>query len=338
MSIFILRNNGIGDLLTTTPLFEALSRGFPGARIIAGVGQWNREVLDHNPFVSEILELKAPWHNLVCRSSPFGIARYLLFSPEVKRLRQRQFDVGIDVLGSPWGSLLMMRAGIPYRLGVRGYAGGHTGVQQFLEYNSTEHVGRFALRFAERLGITVFPSYRPQIYLTPQETALAEASWPRRGSGRLRLVLAPGGGFAAKCWPLSCYSELAARLAADPRLCVRIVGGPREAEAGCQLAQTHPALDNQAGKLKLRMVFAQVATADLVICNSSMAMHVAAAFAKPAVVLLGHYFDSASQHMAQWGYPGLSHILGKEAQYAALATVDEAMAVIYRLLAADGHR
>ncbi|HCR36966.1 MAG TPA: glycosyl transferase, partial [Opitutae bacterium] len=36
--IFVLRNNDIGDLLVSTPIFEALKKAHPEAYIIAGVG------------------------------------------------------------------------------------------------------------------------------------------------------------------------------------------------------------------------------------------------------------------------------------------------------------
>src|SRR5476651_1759607 len=62
-AIFILRNNDIGDLLIITPLFEALKRLFPQAQIIAGIGGWNQEVLRNNPWVDQVLQINAPWHN-----------------------------------------------------------------------------------------------------------------------------------------------------------------------------------------------------------------------------------------------------------------------------------
>ena len=69
------------------------------------------------------------------------------------------------------------------------------------------------------------------------------------------------------------------------------------------------------------------------VCNSSMAMHAAAAFAKPAVVLLGKAFPSAAAHQRQWGYPGLTRCLGREPGGAAeIASTEEAMAVISELL------
>src|SRR3981081_1868208 len=66
--ILVLRNNDIGDLLVVTPLFAALRNRFPNAEIIAGVGSWNRPVLESNPHVTRILEIKAPWHNQFIRN------------------------------------------------------------------------------------------------------------------------------------------------------------------------------------------------------------------------------------------------------------------------------
>jgi ADP-heptose:LPS heptosyltransferase len=178
-SIFVLRNNDIGDLLVVTPLFEALRRRFPQARIIAGVGAWAAPVLERNPHVDEVLTLNAPWHNGQVRPQGLDAAlRYIATSPEVARLAAARCDIGIDVLGSGFGSLLLMRAGIPWRLGVRGYAGGHSAVQQCVEFDPRAHVGRTALRFAELLGATDLPENRPQLFVE------ARAAATRRSAGR----------------------------------------------------------------------------------------------------------------------------------------------------------
>jgi ADP-heptose:LPS heptosyltransferase len=69
----------------------------------------------------------------------------------------------------------------------------------------------------------------------------------------------------------------------------------------------------------------------LVICNSSMAMHVAAAFRRPSVVVLGAHFASASQHQRQWGYPETS-VLGRDDDHAGIFTVEETAAKIFETL------
>jgi len=335
-SIFVLRNNDLGDLLIITPLFEALRRQFPDAHIVAGVGQWNIEILKLNPYISEILPVNAPWHNkFIPKQSLWDALNYIAFSSESEELANRRFDIGIDILGSYFGSLLMMRAGIPYRLGVRGYAGGHSATQQYVEYNDYEQVGRASLRFAELLGATELPECRPQIFLSPSEREAGEHRWSQKGEGsnqQKRIVIGPGGGFVEKCWPLENYATLVKMLTAISNLEVIIVGGKQDREVGRQLAAISPLVRSLAADLTLRETFALVAAADLVVCNSSMLMHAAAAFWIPTVVLLGDCFSSTKQHAAQWGYEGICHIFGKEGERQEIYTPTEVMSIVCKLL------
>lgn len=318
-SIFVLRNNDIGDLLVVTPLFVALRRRFPGAKIIAGIGGWNRDVLRDNPNVDEILPMNAPWHNGQVRPQGLLAAlHYIATSSEVSALAQRQCDIGIDVLGSPLGSLLFLRAGIPWRLGVRGYAGGHSATQQCVPFDEREHVGRAALHFAELLGATELPENRPQIFLP--ETPLSHDA----------IVVAPGGGFPEKCWPLSHFAALLNRLA--PRRIV-IVGAQRDSEAGAFLARDRAHVQDRTGQMSLRETFETIAGARGVICNSSMAMHVAAAFRKPCAVLLGEHFHDTAQHAAQWGYPE-TRVLGRAADHPGIWTPEEVSPILAKMFPA----
>ncbi|HEX6902220.1 MAG TPA: glycosyltransferase family 9 protein [Thermoanaerobaculia bacterium] len=327
-SIFVLRNNDVGDLLVITPLFAALRRLFPAARIAAGVGNWNLDVLRGNPHLSEVLTVNAPWFNKYQEEAgTVGRLAYLR-SAEVEEIAERRFEIGIDVLGSAWGSLLMLRAGIPYRLGVRGYAGGHSAVQAAVRFDPAEHVGRSALRFAELLGATELPPCRPQVFLTEEEREEAGRWWATGGGGR-RLVIAPGGGLAAKRWPAESFAALAAGLADVPRLSVLVLGGPGEEELAARVAAALPGARAFPEPPGLRRVFALLSHADLVVCNSSMPLHAAAAFGKPAVALLGESFPSARLHQAQWGYPGLSRSLGKEpGERAGVYTPAEALNIV----------
>jgi len=317
-SIFVLRNNDIGDLLVVTPLFAALRSTFPEARIIAGVSTWNFDVLRDNPHVDEVLPLNAPWHNGQIR--PQGLAaalRYIACSKEAASLARQNCDIGVDVLGSPQGSLLLMRARIPWRLGVRGYAGGDAAAQQCVDYDEDEHVGRAALRFAELLGAKELPENRPQIYL------------PAAPAEHGAIVVAPGGGFAEKCWPLENFAALLDRLAPHR---VIVIGGKRDRAAGAHLAAGRAHVEDDTARFSLCETFALIAGARAVICNSSMAMHAAAAFRKPCLVLLGSYFQDAAQHAAQWACPE-TRVLGRSARHPEVWTPEEACPMLADLLA-----
>lgn len=339
-SIFVLRNNDLGDLLVVTPLFAALRQRFPEARIAAGVGSWSLEVLRHNPHVSEVLPVNAPWFNKYqATSRPWNRLAYLQQSPEVAAVAAGRFEIGIDVLGSGWGSLLLMAARIPFRLGVRGYAGGHSAAQVALPFDPGLHVGRAALRFAEALGAVELPPNRPQVFLTRDETEQTERWWQAaevEGKRPRRVILGPGGGLGAKRWPAESFAALASRLTGlyGEDLSLLILGGPGDEEAVLRVAAAAPGARRFEEPPGLRRTFALVAASDLVVCNSSMLLHVAAAFGKRAVVLLGPAFPSAAAHQAQWGYPELSVSLGREpGTPSALSTPEEALEAVRRELA-----
>jgi heptosyltransferase-2 len=157
-----------------------------------------------------------------------------------------------------------------------------------VEFDERAHVGRSALRFAELLGATDLPENRPQLFL--DERPAEDGS----------IVFAPGGGYAEKCWPLENFVALAGLLTDFP---ITVIGGEHDRAAGACIARAGSHVTDRTGQLSLRESFAAIASARLVVCNSSVAMHAAAAFRKPALVLLGPAFSSAAQHAAQWGYP-----------------------------------
>ncbi|WP_250468299.1 MULTISPECIES: glycosyltransferase family 9 protein [unclassified Caballeronia] len=312
--ILVLRPNDFGELLTTTPIFEALKKRFPTTRLVAGIGGWGRPILENNPFIDEIVEIDAPWNNkLVQDRSPRNVLRFLLSSPQVAALRRRGgFDVGIDVLGSYMGALLMMRLGVRYRIGVRGYRGGHSGCQEFIDF-ARRQSGRAALAQAELLGATDLPEARPQLFLTADERAQAANVWHAAESGNrpVRVLVGIGAGVPTKVWDPKQVGPALARVASalnrtDDACDILIVGSAADkARAAEAIAAAGPGVPvrSVAGTLSMRTVFALAESADVVLTNSSMLMHVAAAFRRPTVAVIGGSITRPNVHDAIWGYP-----------------------------------
>ncbi|MEW6346020.1 MAG: glycosyltransferase family 9 protein [Paraburkholderia sp.] len=312
--ILVLRPNDFGDLLTTTPIFEALRRRFPASRIIAGVGSWGRAIVENNPYVDEIVEVDAPWNNkFVADQSWRNVFRYIWGAAQVEGLRKRGgFDVGIDVLGSHVGALLMMRLRVRYRVGVRGYRGGWSACDQYIRFSPQVHVARAALAQAELLGASELPEARPQLYLTAAERAEACQIWragahPERPP--LRLLVGCAAGHSVKTWSSNALGaalgELA-RVCVERQLDVVIVGGPADQVRAKEVIAASGAaarIRSLAGQISLRGTFALTEQADVVLTNPSMLLHVAAAFRRPTVAVLGGTFADAAAHDAVWGYP-----------------------------------
>lgn len=314
-SIFVLRNNGLGDLLCATPLFEMLRVKYPNAEIIAGIGNWHENLLEGNPHISRCIFVNAPWHNqFVVAPNLLKILYYILFSKESRALTAMKCDVGFDIVGSLWGSLFLLRCGIPLRIGVKGYAGGYSAATTYMIYDSKTHVSQACVEMGKLLGIKDTPSLTPQIYLSEQELHSAEVIWRQSGE-QCRVLIAPGGSFEGKRWGDQRFADLTQLILEKTKFLISIIGGTEDEKRlpTSQLNGFEERVTNLCGKLSLRESAAMASTADFVISNSSVAMHFAGAFSKPNLVLLGAWYDSATEHRLQWGHPK-SAVLGKEAQ------------------------
>lgn len=310
-SIFVLRNNDLGDLLGVTPMFEALKKTWPDCRLVVGVGDWGRPILENNPCVDEILSVNAPWHNkMTAKQGIQSGLRYVLFSSEASGLAKQRFDAGIDPLGSQFGSLLMMRCRIPTRIGVKGYAGGHAANVENLRFDENRHIGKAALGSAKILGAKIDSiETKPQLFLSPDEKAQGERVWVKAGERR-RVIFAPGAGFLEKRWPLDNFISLAKRILAESPTEIVILGSKEDAEDGVRIEKTMASeppknascVRNLCGKTDLRKTFAITSRCNAVVSNTSLLMHVAGAFSKPNLVLLGPWYDSAKLHAKQWGH------------------------------------
>ena len=106
-----------------------------------------------------------------------------------------------------------------------------------------------------------------------------------------------------------------------------MLAGVTDQQLCAELAEDLTHVQNLAGRLGLRQSFGWIAGSRLVICNSSMAMHAAAAFRKPCLVLLGEGISDAGRHARQWAYPE-TMVLGKTIARSTIYSPDEVLEVI----------
>src|SRR6202142_2247390 len=93
LSLLVVRLDGLGDVVLTTPLFRELKRAFPNSSCTVVVQDAFRSLLVTNPNVDEVIGLRpltAAWLPARARNL---LSVLWLFG---RRLRGRQFDVGIS--------------------------------------------------------------------------------------------------------------------------------------------------------------------------------------------------------------------------------------------------
>jgi heptosyltransferase-2 len=334
-SIFIVQPGHIGDLLVNTPLFDALRRKYPGAKIIVAAGPWNTQALENNPNVDQFVPLKFPWNNKFVQ--PQGVLdalRFIYKAPEVQALQASAFDIGIDLLGTQFDALLMLRIGVGYRLGIKGGGHGFTAMQQTVRHDPKVRMGTMALQLAQLLGAIDLPSTRPQLFLTDAERAAGEALW-QSSVGSVarpkRLVIAPAAGMAPRCWPHENYIQAAGELSADGNIAVTLVGGDDAKELCDRIAAAAPGVQNRCGKLSLRQTFSLIAAADATLSNSNMVVHVAAALGLPAIVALSNSTPLARMEQALWGHD-TSRMFGNEVDHPGIYSPPEIVRIVRETL------
>jgi len=318
-SIFVLRNNDLGDVLVTTPLLHGLRKAFPYSQIGIGVGDWAKSLLENNPDIDQVHSVNAPWHNKQnCRFPANSIRTflegilYVMLSTEARAVGRQGFSHGIDVLGSRQGSWLLARTGIRNRYGVKGYAGGHKWCKDYMEFKENRKVTEAALGFLSLLGADVKVRPRPKMYLSPKEKNECRKRWESLGNGNKKIVVAPGCGFEEKNWGNENFSLLLRMLSTKTDHRVIIVGGENDRSRIDSFEFEHKQrLKILCGEITIRETAALIGESDLTVTNSSVAMHLAASFETKAIICLGKAYESAALHHAQWGYAE-STILGKE--------------------------
>ena len=306
-SVFVLRNNDLGDVLVATPLIEGIKKSFPSAKVCIGVGNWAKPLVENNPHIDEIIPCNAPWHNKQnCRYPANSIRTFLegiiycIFSREARFISKQKYSHGIDMLGSRQGSWLLRRSGVTNRFGVKGYAGGENWCQKFINFDINRNVAVSGLEFLRLLGSNKQIEPRPKVYLTAYEQAEARKIWTSLNGNSRKIIIAPGGGFPEKCWGNQNFTELTKLLQNNLGNSISIIGSAEDRNS-IKIKNCKRVL-NLCGKLNLRQSAAMVSNSELVITNSSLAMHLAGAFRVPSITVLGDWYDSASLHHQQWGY------------------------------------
>jgi heptosyltransferase-2 len=106
--------------------------------------------------------------------------------------------------------------------------------------------------------------------------------------GRVTVAICPGAEYGpAKRWPMEDFLATAQHFAAKQQAKIVLLGAEVDVPLAGELAKQLPEAENRAGKTSLAEFMAALASARLVICNDSGAMHLASALGVPTVAIFG---------------------------------------------------
>ncbi len=278
--ILVIRVDGIGDLLNSTPAIALLRESYPSAEITVLARPLNAPVLAGNPDVDRILIFDR-------KGKHRGIRAQLQF---YRQLRRERFQLVVAMQTAMWSHLVAFLCGATYRLG-----------RYQKRFRSTlTHTWRGQYRKGEthevdrnlelvRLICKGEGKRKLVFHLSSDEIAAAKAhltSWGLTPDTFL-IGIHPGGSSFDKRWPEKRYAELADRLSHQYNAAILLLRGPEEAELVRNIQAAMEARAISHAPESIRELGALLSCCDLVVCNDSGPMHLTAALDVPMVAIFG---------------------------------------------------
>ncbi len=308
--VLVLKPSSLGDIVHALPVLSLLRRARPQARIAWLVARPFAGLLEEHPLIDELILFDRRRYGQMV----WNPAATLDFVRFVQRLRQRRFDVVLDLQGLLRSSLIALLTGAAERIGpADAREGARWLYTRTVRVPDGGHVVDQLRGFARQLGL---PDEPPEFVLPVRDAdrATAASLLSRQGiePDRPRIAVLPGARWESKRWPPTHFAELFDRLdagfadrpAAD-RPALLLLGSSAERElADHILAGTHARVVDLVGRTRLGELVALLERASLVVAHDSGPMHVAAALGVPVLALMG---PTSPERTGPYGQP--AHVL-----------------------------
>lgn len=268
----VIQTSHLGDTVLTTPLIRRL--GMQGAVDVVATPA-SAALLSGNPYIRDVVVFD--------KAGKGGRVRGMFQT--AKRLRNEGADgqgyvAAFMAQGSVRSALLAILAGVKTRVGFETSTGAFLYTRRLRYHEGLHHTQRLWLL----AGPGELADLRPELFPSTSDFAFADELIGDDPDPPV-VVLAPGSKRTTKRWPH--FAELARLIGASAR--VVTVGGSDDcataAEISCARGANRTLDAVPAGSLL--MTAALIARADVVVCNDSMALHMAAAFDVPVVAVFG---------------------------------------------------
>ena len=354
-NILIRGVNWLGDAIMTLPALHRLREAKPEAKLTLLTDEKLSGLWEESDYIDDILTFKK------------GESPYLIG----KRLRNNAYDTALILPNSFRTALECWHGGIPRRIGFAG------NWRNFLLTNAIEPRPEsipmqkrvkidIEYRLINQLEPQTFPSSAHHIHqylhlvkqLGANDTPVAPilnckhntSAFETTHHPRPYLGLISGAKYGpAKCWPKENFIEVANQMIEKHQAHVLLLGGPNDVKTADEVASkiSSDHTTNLAGKTSLSKLVSVLADCDVILCNDSGPMHVAAAVGTPVVVPFGSTSpdltgpglpnDANSPHQLLRTDAGCSPCFLRECpidfRCLKAITVNEVMAAIERVLA-----
>lgn len=297
-SILVLELWNIGDLILAMPFLAQLRRKFPDARISLLARAIAEDLLTGTGLVDEVIAADLTWNPDESAYDRTAKKTNQLWKTW-RALRGRNFDLAFSARQHIRELVVLAMASARRRVGF-GVGPASAILSDVIAIDDpNRHKVDDWMKLLEPFGgaATIDP---PHLHVTESERAWAEGFLVGQGVAATDLVVGihPGGSLPEKRWPLERFREVASLIATHSNL--RVLSFIEPTGYGATLGDL-PHLTSV--KVTLRQLAALIEQCDLLLCNDSGPMHIAAALGVRTVAVFGSGIES-------WFAPvGTGHVI-----------------------------
>lgn len=296
--ILVIRLRSIGDIVLLTPALRLTKEWRPDVHIAVVIESRFRELLEGNPDVEEVLHPGegVGWRKIVSRLRA------------LRELRRRKFDLCVDLHGGPTSRVLARASGARRKVGFAHCRG--RGLYHIRVPDARAILGQATIHTAEHqaaaffyLGLPRKEIPRAQLFVSDKDRVWWREKRASLGisQGREYAIVHPTALYKTKEWAPEKFAKLGKYLEDEAGLTPVYSCGPGEDPTLDAVEQAAGAGLRRLENASLGQFAAALAGARLFVGNDSGPAHMAAALARPLVVIFG---SSSSTIWGPWPSSG----------------------------------
>lgn len=284
--VLIMRPRGLGDIVLSTVVMDAVGRAWPGAAIDYLAEHSARDLLEKDPRLDRLF-LLGP--RLPAKRAPSGGV-----ADALRWIWNSRPEVVLDLFSNPRTALVTGLSGAPFRVGLdRGprRIAYNVRVPRFRGRPEDDH--RYAqdvqLDFVRAAGVVWSGKARARLHLEPEDRAFARDALAMLGyadGARFGVVL-PGGSWETKRWNVAGFVAVGREMAAALGAPALVAWGPPERSDAAAIAAALGAEGRLAPPSRLRQMAALLGRAALVVSPDCLGRHLAVVQDVPTVGVFG---------------------------------------------------
>lgn len=270
--ILVIKLRAVGDVLLSTIVTKNLRLAFPDAQLDFLTELPSCDVLRGNPYINE---------TLVYDKSTMNGASLL------RRVRQGNYDMVIDLFGNPRTALLTFVSGARYRVGYDFRWRTHAYNIVVKPRGALVHNTQFNLDALDVIGVDI-QDRNIYFHIAPDDAAYVDEFLGRAQlHGSFLVGMSTGGSWYTKRWGLENYAELSDRLVEAYGAAIVLTWGPGQL---AEVEKIAAGMKHEAfipPDTTLRQLGALLKRCSIVVSNDCGPMHIAAAVGTPVLGIYG---------------------------------------------------